>query len=167
LDADFQLVVYDVMTGQRLFAGEEDAGSAPVFSPNGRWLAYKSSAGSTSAVAVEPFPATGSKFLIDNNGLHPVWSRDGTTLFFRRRNTGEFFATRVMTESAFSFSAPQQLPITFSGRQSNVSARNYDITPDGKFIGVEPAGEGQLDNKPQINVVLNWHEELKRLAPTN
>jgi serine/threonine-protein kinase len=137
------------------------------FSPNGRWLAYRSAADNGApAVSVEPFPVTGSKFLIDN-GLNPVWSRDGKTLFFRRLTTGDFVATRVTTESAFSFSTPQQLPMTFPGRQSISSARNHDITPDGKFIGVVPAGQGQADTRPQINVVLNWTEELKRLVPTD
>ncbi len=43
----------------------------------------------------------------------------------------------------------------------------YDVAPDGqRFLMIKEAdeGEGQLG---QINVVLNWFEELKRLVPTN
>ena len=137
------------------------------FSPNGRWFAYKSAAaGGGFTVAVEPFPPTGSKFGI-NSGLHPVWSRDGKTLFYRRPNTGEFLATPVTTGPVFSFGRPQQLPISFVERPSNSSVRNYDITPDGKFIGLVRAGQTLQDTAEQINVVLNWHEELKRRVPPN
>ena len=48
--------------------------------------------------------------------------------------------------------------------------RDYDITPDGeRLIMVFPADQTELgDASPaQINVVLNWFEELQRLVPTN
>ncbi|MEE8350401.1 MAG: hypothetical protein V3R94_12570, partial [Acidobacteriota bacterium] len=40
----------------------------------------------------------------------------------------------------------------------------YDISPDGQRFLMIKEEEGQQD---QINVVLNWFEELKRLVPTN
>ena len=45
-----------------------------------------------------------------------------------------------------------------------VSARNYDVFPDGqRFLMVkQPAN---ADDAPKI-VVQNWFEELKRLVPT-
>jgi hypothetical protein len=52
-------------------------------------------------------------------------------------------------------------PIPFRERQ-------YDITPDGKrFIGVVAAGEspGVTAGASQIQVVLNWLEELKQRVP--
>ncbi len=43
--------------------------------------------------------------------------------------------------------------------------QQYDITPDGKrFLMMK---EVALQQQGQINVVLNWFEELKRLVPTN
>ncbi len=40
----------------------------------------------------------------------------------------------------------------------------YDISPDGqRFLMLKEAG----GEPAQINVVLNWFEELKRLVPTN
>ena len=54
------------------------------------------------------------------------------------------------------------------GPQRGVGGFGYDVTPDGKRLlviartsGVGPDSAGQ-----QINVVFNWHEELKRLVPT-
>jgi len=45
------------------------------------------------------------------------------------------------------------------------ASSNYDISLDGNdFLMVKRAG-GTVSR--QINVVLNWFEELKRLVPTN
>ena len=41
---------------------------------------------------------------------------------------------------------------------------NYDVTPDGQRFVMVRAAQGS--DQAQINVVLNWFEELKRLAPT-
>ena len=49
--------------------------------------------------------------------------------------------------------------------------RNNDITRDGKqFLGVVAAGQAATASgaaaAPQIQVVLNWFEELKARVPT-
>jgi len=48
--------------------------------------------------------------------------------------------------------------------------RNNDITLDGKrFVGVVPAGQNAAAGAfatPQIQVVLNWFEELEARVPT-
>ncbi len=41
---------------------------------------------------------------------------------------------------------------------------DYDASPDGRFLMVKTPPESV---PRQINVVLNWFEELKRLVPTN
>jgi hypothetical protein len=41
---------------------------------------------------------------------------------------------------------------------------NYDVSPDGKsFLMIERTTE----TPRQINVILNWFEELERLAPVD
>ena len=43
---------------------------------------------------------------------------------------------------------------------------NYDLSPDGqRFLMLKPS-EQEQSAPTQINVVLNWFEELKRRAPT-
>jgi len=37
---------------------------------------------------------------------------------------------------------------------------NHDVTSDGRFLMVKKSPP------TQVNVILNWAEELKRLAPT-
>ena len=50
------------------------------------------------------------------------------------------------------------------GESAPVEQRDYDAMPDGQRFLMVKRGEESLPN--QINVVLNWSEELKRLVPT-
>jgi hypothetical protein len=46
-----------------------------------------------------------------------------------------------------------------------MARRDFDVTPDSKsFLMISSE---QTSAPTQINVVLNWFEELKRLVPTN
>ncbi len=70
----------------------------------------------------------------------------------------------VETEPTFSTGRPS---ILFEGSYvvSTVTRdyRYYDVSPDGqRFLMLKEAGTEEA----QINVVLNWFEELKRLVPT-
>jgi serine/threonine-protein kinase len=135
------------------------------FSPDGRWLAYTGRSEGDFLLIVAPFPVTASTRFLMGNGMHSVWAHDGKTLFFRRPTTGEFFATHVTTEPAFSFGMPQQVPVSLPDRQSNSGSRNHDVTPDGKFIGVISVGQEPSVTAPQVNVVLNWIRELQARVP--
>ena len=47
------------------------------------------------------------------------------------------------------------------------SQRTYDVMPDGRILGVVAAGETQSAGPTwQIQVVLDWFEELKARVPT-
>jgi Tol biopolymer transport system component/predicted Ser/Thr protein kinase len=137
-----------------------------VFSPDGQWVAYSSNemgAGPPS-VFVQPFPATGAKYLI-GSGRDPIWSQDGQEILFWQGG-GEFVASSVSTHTSFTFGRPQPLPTGFLfGRPGPT---NYDIAPDGRrFIGVVDAERDQSGSAaaPKIQVVINWFEELKARAP--
>jgi hypothetical protein len=45
--------------------------------------------------------------------------------------------------------------------------RVYDISPDGQRFLMIRTGSGSGTERPQIVVVQNWLEELKRLVPVN
>lgn len=142
------------------------ARSEASFSPDGRWLAYPSSESGRYEVYVQPFPATGAKYQITKGGSipnhHPIWSPDGKELFYV--SAGRLFSVAIQTQPSFRFANPVPLPIT-GFQRAMADIRNYDITPDGKrFIVVFPPGENPAEpNRPvQIQVVLNWFEELKR-----
>jgi len=61
----------------------------------------------------------------------------------------------------------QQARALFEGRYepSPVNDSHYDVSPDGqRFLMLKP-NQQEASAPTQINVVLNWFEELKRRAP--
>lgn len=140
------------------------------FSPDGRWLAYMGSTGAGVVEAfVQPFPPTGAKYQVSNDGGRaPVWSPDGKQLFFHNLGPNRIFVVDVNAGRGLTFGTPVPLPI--DGTVHPALQRNYDVTPDGKqLIVVLPAQATQSDPSrrasAQINVVLNWFEELRARAP--
>ena len=135
-----------------------------VFSPDGRWVAYSAFDSDTTGIFVEPFPSTGAKYRITRVGaLHPQWSPNGKELFFQ---TGGLFAVTVTTGRGVEFSSPVQIPGPFQ-TPGPTAARGYDIMPDGqRLIGIVSSGQGQAGLAAQIQVVLNWFDEVKARVPT-
>jgi hypothetical protein len=132
-------------------------------------------------VYVQPFPPTGAKYRLTTTGARTaLWSPDGKELVYvdsiARADSpigaGQVVTVEVRTQPTFSFSKPTPLPIG-DGVQFVGSGRQYDITPDVKqFIVVMDASTSASPpgtRRPpasQINVVVNWGEELSRLVPT-
>ena len=136
---------------------------APVFSPDGHWLAYMSNESGRNEVYVQPYPGPGGKWQISTEGGNePLWAKNGRELFYRNGN--KMMAVEVTTQPTFRAGTPTLL---FEGQYHNDfnwSPPNYDVTPDGqRFLMIQP---GEKEEATQINVVLNWFEELKRLVPT-
>ncbi len=137
-----------------------------VFSPDGRWVAYQAGEASEGEATtyVQPFPPNGTKHQIARGG-RPLWSRDGTELFYVPA-AGEFRAVTVTTQPRFAVTNPVSVPRGF-GIADPASPRPFDITPDGRIVGVGGEGQstGALAAPTQIQVVLNWFEELKARVP--
>jgi len=101
----------------------------------------------------------------EEGGTQPVWSPDGTELFYLSGDK-MMVASIQANDQTLVAGTPRVL---FEGRYVNHSNppgyQYYDISPDGKrFLMMK---EGLIQQQTQINVVLNWFEELKRLVPTN
>ena len=46
--------------------------------------------------------------------------------------------------------------------------RDYDVSADGqRFLMIKAAGGAEDADQPQLIVVQNWFEELRRLVPVN
>ena len=134
--------------------------TGPVFSPDGRWLAYRSNESGRNEVYVQPFPATGAKWQISTEGGEEVmWARSGEIFY---RNGDRMMAVEITTEPIFSHGTPQLLfeeTYLYNGRRAV-----YDVTPDGQKFLMIKLGEQRV---AELNVILNWFEELKRLVPTD
>jgi len=126
-------------------------------------MAYVSNESGRAEVYVQPYPGPGAKRQISTEGGNePVWARDGEELFYR--NGDQMMAVEVTTEPTFSASTPRLL---FEGnfQPSSGNLANYDVTPDGqRFVMIQLGGTDS--EASQINVVLNWFEELKQRVPT-
>jgi hypothetical protein len=135
------------------------------FSPDGRWVAYGSGSGGNGWVFVQPFPATGAKYQVSKNvddGHHPVWGAGGSELLFIP-GVGRFASVRVTTKPSFAVGEQMQLLRPFIGTAPN-TVRAFDTFRDGRIVGLFTPDLG--DVTPEIRVVLNWDQELKRLVPT-
>jgi serine/threonine-protein kinase len=137
--------------------------SAPRFSPDGHWLAYISNESGRYEVYVQPYPGPGGKWQISTEGgTEPVWSRSGRELFYR--SGGKMMVADIATRPSFTAGKPRML---FDGQYLPTPATtpNYDVSPDGqRFLMIKPSEAGEAA-PTQINVVLNWFEELKRRVP--
>ena len=142
-----------------------------VFSPDGRWVAYDSTEGTaqSSRVYVEPFPRTGARYLITKDqGRGPLWSPDGKELFYAPSST-QLEAVQVRAEAGFAFGNPTAVPRgPLSAPGSPAARRSYDLSSDKRFLGTTDGGQVQpgATERPVIQVVLNWQEELKARVPT-
>ena len=138
-----------------MLQGPGDPHSAAL-SPNGRWFAYVSTESGRDEVYVRAFPDAGSPWTISaDGGAGPVWARNGRELFYRSGD--RMMAVTVTSDATFSASKPRML---FTARKPPHTFRFYDVTPDGEFLMIEP---GESDTPAtQINVVLNWLQEVRQ-----
>ena len=134
---------------------------SPKFSPDGRWIAYVSNESGREEVYARPFPGPGGKWALSTaGGSEPVWSSDGSELYYR--SPEGMMGIPVDTNGALRAGKPRVLfDDTFQHHFLGVA--NYDVAPEsGRFVMVEPNQESS--GPAQLKVVLNWAEELERLA---
>jgi dipeptidyl aminopeptidase/acylaminoacyl peptidase len=138
-----------------------------VFSPDGKWIAYSSNETGKFEIFVQPYPKTTAKYQITRDGGgHPRWSPDGKELFFQ--NNGNLYSVAIQRQPKLAWGDPVLLSIK-GFYQQDVRPRHYDITPDGKqFVMVFPVEAlTKTVDSPQIQIVLNWFEELKQRVPVH
>ncbi len=129
----------------------------PMFSPDGRFLAYVSDETGRNEVYVRQFPGPGGKWTLSiDGGTLPVWSKDGSELFYREGN--RIMEVSIQKEPTFSADAPRVvLDIGFAAEPPT-----FDVSRDGeRFLMIQR----DASSKRSLVVVLNWFEELKRLVP--
>jgi serine/threonine-protein kinase len=144
------------------------------FSPDGRWVAYAATerAGGTLSpnrgVFVEPFPPTGLKRQAPKRVLdyHPRWSPDGKSILYVPGSTRSLVSVPVATtQSSVDFGTPVELPRAPMPGLISLDVRGYDVLPDGRILSVSGQQGATGSPSAEIRVVINWFEELKRLAP--
>jgi hypothetical protein len=72
----------------------------------------------------------------------------------------------IRTQPSFAFGKSATLPI--NGIVSNQGLGGFAVMPDGKhFVVLLPASQPEPDkaSADQINITINWFEELKQRVP--
>ena len=131
----------------------------PVFSPDGRYVAYVSGESGRDEVYVRPFPEGGGKWQVSiDGGTQPRWRRDGKELFYVEED--QLMAVSVSTTQGFSPGTPKLL-FRDQWLRSPFPKQRYDVSPDGRRFVLREAVEGATGKPPAIRVVMNWYEEFR------
>lgn len=116
-------------------SGPESLGTN--ISPDGRWIAYQSTATGRYEVYVQPLGRPGPIVQVTTDGaLRPLWSKDMREMFFDDGKQ-QMWAVPIQTTPTFSAGTPVALPIK-GFFQAGVGRRMYDLLPDGRFLMMFP-----------------------------
>ncbi len=137
----------------------------PMFSPDGRFIAYFSNeaGGGTYDVYVRPFPGPGGPWRISTDyGTWPRWSRTAPELLYTSGGRVMFAPFAVVGES-FRADRPQLWSPT-SIREIGGSS-SYDLHPDGQRLAALAAGEQTGVVQDKVVFVFNFFDYLRKIAP--
>jgi len=140
-------------------------------SPEGQWLAYQSDESGIEQIFVRPFPDMNAGLwqVSRAGGRMPVWSSDGSELFFL---TPDNEMVVVPVEVGSTFAAGTEEPLFSVDGFHFTERRSFDVSPDGQRflmfkLAADSSGAGDAGGggRLQIDVVLNWFEELQDRVP--
>jgi WD40 repeat protein len=145
---------------------------APALSPDGRWLAFASNESSRHEVylrsTTEPESIQQVSF---RGGTTPVWSRDGSELFFCSTDgTLTFYAVATETRSRGGLRIGEpELLFKLQGRLMFTNPiRSWDVAPDGRFVFIIPSDQDlesalyEESCPDRIHIVQSWTSRLNR-----
>jgi Tol biopolymer transport system component len=122
--------------------------TSAAFSPDGRWVAYRSSESGRPEIYIQGFPDHRGKWLISSaGGVLPQWRADGKELFWRGLDDTLMAASIDLQQAGVRAGQPQPL--------FRLPPSSFSPARDGKrFLVPEPEG-GQQPDRPMV-VQLNW-----------
>jgi serine/threonine-protein kinase len=156
-------------TTVNLLLDEVESVSEPSLSPNGQWLAYYESSSTPREINIRPYPDVRQQRRPVATGIAPVFSADGSELFFF---DGNGLSALPVQYSPFRVGPVRPL---FQARYwygvagpDGARGRAWDVdSANDRFLMITlPEEEPPPPPQPaEINVVLNWFEELERRVP--
>ena len=130
----------------------------PAISPDGRWLAYVSDSEDGDQVYLMRYPGDVGTRVSLTGGSEPVWSHDGSELFYRR---GRDLFSVAVAEDSDETGKPRHL---FAGRFLSDPGGNvpsYDVDPDGsRFLMLRP-----IERATTLQVLSHWQSEMLTEEP--
>jgi serine/threonine protein kinase/Tol biopolymer transport system component len=149
----------------RVFLNSRFSESEPMFSPDGRWLAYVGNESGRDEVYVVPFPGPGGRRQISiGGGNDPAWSRARHELFYGTSDHRIMVVSYSSEGGTFRSEKPRLgSNIRFSPR---IAGRNFDVHPDGERFALSAERPQGHDDGHHVTLIFNFFEELRRTAPT-
>ena len=134
-----------------LFLGTDADEAQARFSPDGRYIIYRSDESGTQEIYLRTFPDTGGKWQVSKGGgASPRWSRDGKEIYFT--SGSNTMAVKVSTSPTVQLADAVKL---FTGYDGG----SYDVAPDGRFLMGLTSGQNSVN---PITVTLHWQSALKK-----
>jgi serine/threonine-protein kinase len=150
-----------------LFLGTPAQEVGPEFSPDGRWIAYRSNETGTYEVYVRPFPARpGNGWQIsDGGGIYGLWSNNNRELFYETADNRIMVVEYSLDGDSF---IPGKRRLWSDRRLLYAGTRNLALHPDGKHFAVfEPPKTPESErNTVHVTFLLNFFDYLRRRIPT-
>jgi serine/threonine-protein kinase len=136
----------------------------PMFSPDGRWIAYASDQSGVIEVHVAPFPGPGRTVQMSlGGGGTPTWSRTKQELFYEA--DGQIKVVRYSVAGKEIRAAKPEL-WSESRHEGDMTSRAFDLHPDGARFVLSPTTRGPGGAKvDKVVFVSNFFDELRRVAP--
>jgi serine/threonine-protein kinase len=139
--------------------------AVPAFSPDGRWLAYRSNESGRDELYVRAFPpppsGQGGKWQISNSDASSAawWSRDGRELLYKAGDQ-----IRAVSYTAKGETFVPEKPRVWS---TKVGGKLGGLAPDGKRLVVRAPVDTAEGSKADDEVVFleNFFDELRRRVP--
>jgi serine/threonine-protein kinase len=140
--------------------------SSPMFSPDGRWIAYLSAESGRNELYVRPFPGPGGKWQISNGTADDLnWSRTKNELIFASSTDFRIMKVAYTAEGdTFRAEKPEPWgPGTFAVRPRTPS-RDLDLHPDGARLAIAPGQISTNTKADKVILIFNFFDELNRLT---
>ena len=153
-------------------AGEHN----PVFSHDGKWLAYDSNESGREHVGahdvyVRPFPGPGERMMVSTTGgERPSWSRSSAELVFtvpvpfRDYRRVLMVAPYRVEKDTFRPDKPRQWEAKGVPLRILEGRRSYALHPDGALVAIPPLTEDEGAGQTHVTLFQNFFDDLRRIA---
>ena len=127
-------------------------------SPDARFLAYTLT--SEPGLFMKRFPeATGLIALASGNVANPIWSAEGSELFYWKGDT----MISIPIETTGDEPKVGTARVLFAAADQRLVPQQYDVAADGRFLMLQKTGDpAAVTEDPGIVVIQNWAAEFER-----